>query len=306
MAKRTTSLPTAGAGVFRTKRDRRIGLALTLPSLLLFLIFTYYPFFKNFQLALYQAAPFPTLPNKFVGPSQFLSIFSDAQFWDSVRSTVIFVGLVVPIGVFLGLLMAVAAHQRLKGIRIYRTIFSSTVVSSAAVAAVVFSTILSPVSGYLPSIGIHVPDITSSSTWAMPMVSIVSAWQFVGLAFIILTAGLQSLPDDLLEASRVDGASSWTRFWRIILPLLSPTVFFTLIVGVIYGLQSFGQIDIMIGTQHATFTHTNVLIYAIYRFIHVSADPGMAASYSIALFFITLAITLLQFRMLEKRVHYGH
>ena len=305
MAKRTTSLPTAGVGVFRTKRDRRIGLALTLPSLALFLLFTYYPFFKNFQLTLYRAAPFPTLPNKFVGPSQFFSIFSDAQFWDSVRSTVIFVGLVVPIGVFLGLLMAVAAHQRLKGIRVYRTIFSSTVVSSAAVAAVVFSTLLSPVSGYLPSIGIHAPDITSSATWAMPMVAIVSAWQFVGLAFIILTAGLQSLPDDLLEASRVDGASSWTRFWRIILPLLSPTVFFTLIVGVIYGLQSFGQIDIMIGTQNSTFTHTNVLIYAIYRFIHVSADPGMAASYSIALFFITLVVTLIQFRILEKRVHYG-
>ena len=305
MAKRSASLPAAGVGVFRTKRDRRIGLALTLPSLALFLLFTYYPFFKNFQLALYRAAPFPTLPNKFVGPSQFFSIFSDAQFWDSVRSTVIFVGLVVPIGVFLGLLMAVAAHQRLKGIRVYRTIFSSTVVSSAAVAAVVFSTLLSPVSGYLPSIGIHAPDITSSSTWAMPMVAIVSAWQFVGLAFIILTAGLQSLPDDLLEASRVDGASSWTRFWRIILPLLSPTVFFTLIVGVIYGLQSFGQIDIMIGTQNSTFTHTNVLIYAIYRFIHVSADPGMAASYSIALFFITLVVTLIQFRILEKRVHYG-
>jgi len=282
-----------------------VGLALTLPSLLLFLVFTYYPFFKNFQLALYRAAPFPTLPNKFVGPSQFLNIFSSAEFWDSVRSTAIFVAIIVPLGVFLGLVMAILAHQRLRGIRVYRTIFSSTVVSSAAVAAVVFGTLLSPVSGYMATLGVHAPDISSDSTWALPMVALISAWQFVGLAFIILTAGLQSLPDDLLEASRVDGASSWTRLWRVVLPLLSPTVFFCFVVGVIYGLQSFGQIDIMIGAQNSTFTHTNVLIYAIYRFIHVTADPGLAACYSIALFAITLVVTLIQFRMLEKRVHYG-
>ena len=291
---------------FRTRRDRWLGLALVAPALLIFLVFTYYPFFQNFRLALYSAPPFPSLPSTYVGPSHFFSIFGTTDFWDSVRSTFLFILFTVPLGVLGGLVMAVLAHQKLKGIRVYRTIFSSTVVSSAAVAALVFQMLFNPLTGYLPTIGIHPPDITASPTWALPMVSLVSAWQFVGLAFIIITAGLQSIPDDLLEASRVDGASAVTRFRKVIIPLLSPTLFFTLVVGVIFGLQSFGQIDVMIGTQNSAFTHTNVLVYAIYKYIHVQADPGMAASYSIALFVITLGVTLVQFRMLEKRVHYGN
>jgi sn-glycerol 3-phosphate transport system permease protein len=290
---------------FRSKRDRRLGLLLTLPALAVFVIFTYYPFFKNFVLGLYQAAPYPTLPNKYVGLSQFTTMLHSGQFWDSLRSTGLFVLFTVPLGVAGGLAMAVLAHQKLRGIRVFRTIFSSTVVSSVAVASVIFATLLSPVTGYLPAIGIHVPDISSSSTWAMPMVSIVSAWQFVGLAFIILTAGMQSLPEEVLEASRVDGASAWTRFWRVTLPLLSPTIFFTVVVGVIFGLNSFGQIDIMVGYQNAAFTHTNVLIYFIYQLIHVQSNPGLAACYSIALFFVTLVVTVVQFRLLERRVHYG-
>jgi ABC-type sugar transport system permease subunit len=279
---------------------------LVVPALAVFLVFTYYPFFKNFQLGLYQAAPYPTLPDKFVGPSQFGQMLTSGQFWDSMRATGLFVLFTVPLGVLGGLVMAVLAHQKLKGIRFFRTIFSSTVVSSVAVASVIFATLLSPVTGYLPSIGIHVPDVSSSSTWALPMVSLVSAWQFVGLAFIILTAGMQSLPDEVLEASRVDGASAWTRFWKVTLPLLSPTIFFTTVVGVIFGLNSFGQIDIMVGYQNSAFTHTNVLIYYIYQLIHIQSNPGLAACYSIALFVVTLVVTAIQFRLLEKRVHYGN
>ena len=291
---------------FRSPRDKALGLALVLPALAVFLLFTYYPFFKNFQLGLYRAAPYPTLPNTYVGVSQFTTMLHSPQFWDSIRATGLFVLFTVPLGVFGGLVMAVIAHQKLKGMRVYRTIFSSTVVSSAAVAAVIFQTLLSPVTGYLPALGLHVPDVSSSATWAMPMVSLVSAWQFVGLAFIILTAGMQSLPDEVLEASYVDGASAWTRLWKVTIPLLSPTIFFTIVVGVIFGLNSFGQIDIMVGAGNSAFTHTNVLIYYIYQLIHVQANPGLAACYSIALFVVTLLVTLLQFRLLERRVHYGN
>ena len=304
MSSRASLAP--GGSVFRRRRDGWLGLALVLPALVIFAGFTYYPFFKNFQMGLFKAAPFPNLPSRYVGTAQFTTMLGSADFWDSVKSTAIYALITVPLGVIGGLVMAVLAHQQLRGIRIFRTIFSSSVVSSAAVAAVVFQVILSPQTGYLQTLGIHLPDITSSPTWGLPAMALVSAWQFVGLAFIILTAGLQSLPDEIMEASRVDGATAWTRLWRITFPLLSPTIFFCGVVGVIFSLQSFGQIDIMIGTSNATYTHTNVLIYAIYRLLHVSQNTGLAACYSIALFVITLLVTLIQFRLLEKRVHYAH
>jgi ABC-type sugar transport system permease subunit len=270
------------------------------------MVFTYYPFLRNFQIGLYQSPPFPGLPSKFVGTQQFTSMLSSPIFWDCVKTTALFVVFVVPLGVFGGLVMAVMAHQRLKGIQIYRTIFSSTVVSSAAVAALVYEAFVSPLNGYLRALGIHVSDLTVNPTWSLPVVALVSAWQFVGLAFIIFTAGLQSVPDDIMEAARVDGASSWTRLWRVTLPLLSPTVFFCIVVGVIFSLQSFGQIDIMVTSPNSAFAHTNVLIYYIYQLLRVQQNPGLAACYSVALFVITLVVTLIQFRLLEKRVHYGN
>jgi ABC-type sugar transport system permease subunit len=126
-----------------------------------------------------------------------------------------------------------------------------------------------------------------------------------GLSFIIMTAGLQSLPDEVLEAARLDGAGTWTMFWRVTVPLLSPTLFFGLVIGTIYAFQSFGQIDILIGPANSAFTHTNVLLYYVYQALSIQNDPGLAAVLSIVLFAILLVVTLLQMRFLEKRVHYA-
>ena len=172
--------------------------------------------------------------------------------------------LVVPISLILGLALAVAAHRKLKGMAIYRVIFSSTVVSSVAVASVVFGTLLNPVVGLLPWLGINPnPPALESTTWALPAVALITIWQFLGLAFIIMLAGLQSVPDELLEAARIDGANAWTRFWRMTVPLLSPTIFFAVIVSTIYAMQAFGAIDILIGPMNTVRLHTNVLIYNI-------------------------------------------
>ena len=156
--------------------------------------------------------------------------------------------LVVPISLLLGLALAVAAHRKLKGMAVYRVIFSSTVVSSVAVASVVFGTLLNPVVGFLPWLGINPnPPALESTTWALPAVALITIWQFLGLSFIIMSAGLQSVPDELLEAARIDGAGAWTRFWRMTVPLLSPTIFFAVVVSTIYAFQAFGAVDILIG-----------------------------------------------------------
>ena len=136
-------------------------------------------------------------------------------------------------------------------------------------------------------------------------IAIMAVWQFMGMAFIIMSAGLQSLPEDVLEAAKMDGASSWSAFWRVTVPLLSPTLFFGVVVATIYAFQTFGQIDILIGYQNAAYEHVNVLIYNVYTSLVYEQNPGRAAVMSIALFAITLVFTLLQLRLLERRVQYG-
>jgi sn-glycerol 3-phosphate transport system permease protein len=290
----------------RRLREAGLGYLMLLPALTIFAVFVFYPFARNFKLALYQAPPYPNLPSTYVGLHQAGQVLSSSNFLQSLVTTVLFVALVVPSSLLIGLFLAVAAHRHLRGIALYRLIFSSTVVSSVAVASLVFYSLMNPVVGLLPWLGINPhPSVLQSTTWALPAVAVIAVWQFVGLSFIIMSAGLQALPEDVLEAAKMDGASSWTAFWRVTVPLLSPTLFFAVVVGVIYAFQSFGQIDILIGYQNAAYEHTNVLIYNVYTTLVDQQNPGRAAVMSIALFVITLVVTLFQLRLLERRVHYG-
>jgi sn-glycerol 3-phosphate transport system permease protein len=176
-----------------------------------------------------------------------------------------------------------------------------------AVASVVFGTLMNPVVGLLPWLGIDPkPPLLENTTWALPAVAIITIWQFLGLSFIIMSAGLQSVPDELLEAAQIDGAGAWTRFWRMTVPLLSPTIFFALVVSTIYAFQSFGAVDILITYQNAADLHANVLIYEIVNTLQMENNPGAAAIMATVLFLITLGLTLLQMRFLERRVHYAN
>lgn len=290
----------------RRVREALLGYALVLPGLVVLGLFVLYPFARNFKLALYQTPPYPNLPSTYVGLHQVGQVLSSSSFLESLVTTLLFVALVVPAGLLLGLFLAVAAQRRLRGIAAYRVIFSSTVVSSVAVSALVFYSLLNPVVGFLPWLGVNPqPSVLQSTTWALPAVAVMAVWQFIGMSFIIMSAGLQSLPEDVLEAARVDGASAWTAFWRVTVPLLSPTLFFGVVVATIYAFQTFGQIDILIGYQNAAYEHVNVLVYNVYTTLVNQQDPGRAAVMSIALFAITLVLTLLQLRLLERRVHYG-
>ena len=292
----------------RVRRLKEIGLGylLVLPALAIFAVFTFYPFVHNFKLAFYQTPPVPGLPAHYVGLHQITQVLSSSSFLESLSTTFIFVALIVPISLIAGLALAVVAHRKLRGMSVYRMIFSSTVVSSVAVAAVVFGTLMNPIVGLLPWLGINpTPPLLENTTWALPSVALMTIWQFLGLSFIIMSAGLQSVPEEVLEAARIDGATAWTRFWRVTVPMLSPTIFFGVVVGTIFAFQSFGQIDILIGAQNAAYRHVDVLIYNIVNTLTQDNNPGAAAVMSIALFLITLVLTLLQLRFLERRVQYA-
>ena len=288
----------------RRTRDAALGYALVMPSLLVFGTFIFYPFVKNFWLGLYRTPPFPNLPRSWVGISQYREVLTSTLFTNSFKVTVEFVAITVPVGIVAGLALAVLAHQRLRGIAVFRTVFSSTVITSVAVASLISLTLLNPQIGllnyWLGRTGSLSP--LDDPKWALVAVAGVTIWQNLGLSFIIMSAGLQAVPDELLEAARVDGAGTWSRFRNVTLPMLSPTLFFATIVGSILAFHSFGQIDLL--TEGGPQNHTNVLVYAIYRTVFKENNDGKAAVMAIALFAITLVLTLLQLRILERRVSY--
>ncbi len=290
----------------RRRKERLLAAGLLAPSMLIFGVFVFYPFARNIYLSLYTTPPFPNMPSRFVGLSQYGQVLGSHNFLNSLWVTAVFVLLTVPTSLLLGLLLALLAHQMLRGSRVFRTIFASPVATSVAVASVIFFTLLNPQVGLFTYwLGQQNQlSVLDNPTWALVAVSVVTVWQNVGLAFILMSAGLQAVPDELLEACAIDGARRWVRFRYVILPLLSPTIFFAVVVGTILSLQSFGQIDLL--TQGGPLERTNLLVYNIYDQVFNQNNAGRASVMAIALFFITLVLALVQIRLLERRVTYAN
>lgn len=289
----------------RRINDALLGYALVLPSLIIFGVFVFYPFAKNFSLALHRTPPFPGLPKKYVGLDQVKDVLSSSEFHKSLRITIEFVVLTVPAGIVLGLLLAVLAHHQLKGMGIYRTIFSSTVATSVAAASVIFWTLFNPQIGLLTYWLGRSGDlgVLEDPKTALLAVAVTTIWQNIGLSFILMSAGLQGVPDDLYEAAAVDGANGRSRFWHVTLPMLSPTLFFSAVVGSIMAFQAFGQIDIL--TRGGPDNATNVLVYSVYQDVFRAGNDGVAAVKAIALFVIVFVLTIVQLRFAERRVSYA-
>lgn len=276
-----------------------------LPAFGAFALFVFYPLAKTFYLGLYRVPPFPNLPSKFVGLSQYETVLSHSQFLEPLWNSTLFVVFTVPTGIALGLAMAVAAHRQLRGIRIFRLVFSSTIATSVAVASVIFFTLLDPTTGLFAYwIGERGgTGVLGSPTWALPAVAVVTVWQNLGFSFILMSAALASVPDELLDAAAVDGASGGRRFFKVTVPLISPMLFFAAIIGIISGFQTFGQIDLL--TAGGPNGHTNVLLYQIYTVFYENADTGTASVMAVALFVILVLATLAQFVFVQKRVFYA-
>lgn len=285
-------------------RAKEVGLAalFLLPALIIFGVFVLYPFGRNFYLSVFETNPFTGQPTTYVGYRQFRDVLTSPGFWSSVKTTVFFALMTVPAGVFLGLVLAVIAHQKLRGVAIYRFIFSSTIATSVAVAAVIFALLFNPAVGifayWFQSPG--APAVYQSDTWALPLIALVTVWQNLGVSFIVMSAGLQVVPDDLLEAAAIDGAGRWRRFRNVLVPLLSPTIFFVVVVGSIGAFQTVAQVDILTGGNY----NTNLLAYSI-LLANRGNNDGKAAVLSIALFFFTMLLTVVQLKVLERRVTYA-
>jgi sn-glycerol 3-phosphate transport system permease protein len=277
-------------------KETALALLFLAPSLGVFVAFFYRPFLNLVYWGTFESRR-NGADHESVGLDQYREQLASDEFRDGLWHSLQFVLYTVPAGLVFGVLLAVAAHRRLKGIKVFQTIFSSTLASSVAVTSVVFFFLFNPVIGILPL------DLLNDPDRAMIGVAIPSIWQNLGLSFVIVLAGLQAVPDEVMEAATLDGYGPVRRLLRITLPLISPVLLFLLVVLVIFGFQAFAQPDLITGGGPVGSTET--LVFKINR-LNRPDNIGIGAVYSVGLFGVTFLVTALQFVILERRVHYAN
>lgn len=284
-------------------RETLIAIAFLAPSLVVFVAFSFYPFQQLILRGLYRNNTAGT-NLRYVGWDQYRNVLTGEEFRDGLWHSVQYVLFTVPIGLLLGTVLAVAANRRLRGIKVFQAIFSSTIATSTAVASVVFLVLINQqigvYQGGVPGFGSQA--ILENPSTALFGVSLSSIWQNLGLSFVIVLAGLQAIPAEVEEAATLDGYGPLRRFFRITLPMLSPVLMFLVVVLVIFALQAFAPIEFLTNGGPARSTET--LVYKIFE--RQAPDKlGEGAVLSVGLFGVTFIVTLAQFLLLERRVHYG-
>lgn len=278
-----------------------------LPSLVVFSAFVFYPLFKSIYLSLYASNPFGLSTGVYVGLKQYKIALSSPTYRNGLAVTVMYSLYTVPLGLIVALALATLANARVRGIGLFRTIYALPIGVSVAASALIFALFYNPQAGvlnyFLRSLGLPGVQWLTQPRSALWAIAIVSIWIGLGFNFIVLLSGLQGIPEELYESARLDGAGGFRLFRSITLPLLSPTLFFVTVVSIIDAFQSFAQIDLL--TKGGPAGATDVVVYAIYRDAFVNSRAGYASTQAIILFVIILALTAIQFLVIERRVHYA-
>ncbi|MEU0096698.1 sugar ABC transporter permease [Kribbella sp. NPDC006257] len=292
--------PTRRRSRLRSSRSL-IGWSFILPNFIGFAALTLVPVIASLALSFLDWDSYST--PKWVGLDNFERMIHNDTFWTALQNTAYYAVGHVPLTLAASLGFAVLLNQKLKGARFFRTALFFPYITSLVAVAVVWNMLLSPEAGpvnqFLRAIGIdHPPGWTSSTTWAMPAVIVASVWRDLGYYMILYLAGLQTIPAELYEAARVDGASGWQRFRYITVPGLRPTTFFVLIMLTISSFKVFDLIQVM--TEGGPGRATLVLSQVIYREGIVQGRFGYSSAVSMALFVIVLTITVVQFRLQRR------
>jgi len=289
----------------RTRRDFFVFLALALPNLLLIAVFTYLPLFNN----IYYSTLDWTLGSAsatVVGLDNYVTFFTSSDATKVLGTTALFTLVTVGGSMVLGLLVALALNSKIRGTTFARSAVFAPYVLSGVGVGLVWLFIFDPGYGVLAwllrGIGQQSPQWINDPQLSLVMVMIVYVWKNLGYCAVVYLAGLQSLPQDVMEAASLDGANGFKRFVSMALPLLSPTTFFLLITTMLSSLQAFDLIRIMTPLGNGTST----LIYEAYlQAFGAFNRAGYSAAISVILFAILLIITVLQLRFVERKVHYS-
>ncbi len=314
----STTLPTPSApAARRSPRRRSLSAALEgylylLPTLIGLTFFVFVPIFTSFNLSLNRIAPFGN-QMRYVGLGNYTRLFADPDYWNSVRVTLVFVLGTVPVGIALAVVLAIGLAYPLRHLSwLHRTLIFVPIVISSAVTGVLFRWLFHPVVGYINywmvSLGFFesmgtAPNWLNSKSWALVSVIIAVVWRQLGFNVIIALAGVQNIDTSFYDASKVDGANALQRIRHVTLPLLSPTLFFLLIINIIFSFQAFGEIDVLTrgGPGQATMT----MVYRIYYDAFVGTPMrGLASAQAYLLALMVVVMSYVQFVVGNRRVHY--
>ncbi len=279
---------------------------LIIPTYLVIVLFIYLPAYESFVSSFYTVSVFGNR-RIFVGFKNYLNLFRDMDYLRVVNFTVVYTAVTVIASIFLAFFLALLLNQKVPGSRIYRTLIFAPYGVSYAIAGALWGFLLNPVVGhvnYLSRIlfGIQTQWLTTVPYAAYSLI-FSSIWKTLPFNIIFYLAALQSISDEVLEASIIDGANSWTRVWKIIFPLVSPITFYLVIMSIISAMfQSSAIIDVM--TKGGPGGYTTNMIYKLYMDGFRFQKIGPASAQNVILFSIMMVITILYFAYGQKRVHY--
>ena len=287
-------------------REAALGITFCAPALAGLGVFVVYPLFEAIFLST-RGTDINGNPARSVGMANFDSLFT-SQFGDVLLHTLFFTLFVVVVGISVPLALAVPLAQRLPGMRVFRTLFTLPFAYSASGASVVWLLMLdpsmSPVNWVLHLFGIAAPGWVTGSPWAFLTVSWATVWVVMGFNLLVLGAGLAGIDEEILEAARIDGATGFRQFFSVLLPMISPNVFFAVVTTTLSSLQALGQVQAM--TDGGPNGSTSTLVYSIYHqaFEDGNNNYGLASAQGLVLLLIGLALAAVQFGVIERRVHY--
>ncbi|MBU1307339.1 MAG: sugar ABC transporter permease [Alphaproteobacteria bacterium] len=309
IAQESATTPSRSAARRRNRLDIKEGRTaffFLLPSLIGVILFLVVPILASLVLSFtnWKLLGKP----EFVGFANYVRLFStDPQFWAVLRNTLFFTAEYLVLNIIISLGLAVWISSLKVGQRWFRVIFFLPTFTPGIAVAIVWMLIFAPGGFFdflMSAISVQVPSVLTDQTLAMQAVVVVSLWAGVGYNTVLFNAALDMVPANYLEAARIDGASAWDRFWKIRLPLISPTLFFGTVMTAITSLQVFDQIYVM--TRGGPGSATATLGYAIYQKGFQNFQMGYASSIAWVMFALIMALTALQFWLQRKWVHYDN
>ena len=290
----------------KKKADRKVTKKLEpylylLPVFALFGVFTFYPLIRTVVMSLSSVNSMGEIV-KFAGLKNFHTLFRAEQFWKSFRTTFVFAACLVPLELLIGVTLGLLADNRKKKTSPIRTIFALPMSISYACGAMIWLMMFNPTAGLINSVIGKPISWSGDRIHAMLMIIITTCWLTAGMNFIYVLSGLQSVPDELYECSRLEGAGYLQTVRHITLPCISPTLFFLLVINPVNAFQIFTQVKLM--TKGGPGGSTSVMAYSIYESAFVSNRWGYASAQSIVFFVILLIISIIQFKAEKKGVFY--
>lgn len=286
-------------------RQARIGMLFTLPWILGLLIFYAYPLFASVY---YSFTSYSILnPGSFVGLENYKTLFQDKLFWKSIQNTLFFALLSVPTNIVVGIVVAMLLNTKIRGIGIYRTVFFIPTLVPVVATATVWRWLMNTNFGLFNSLLAHIgigpiPWLTSPQ-WSKPSLVLIAAWG-IGQAIIINLGGLQDISPEHYEAASIDGANAWQKATQITIPLLTPVIFYNVVMGVIGALQTFTLPYALTGGEGTPVHSLTFYVMNLYSNAFGYMKMGYASAMAWILFVIILTLTLIIFKSSKKWVHY--